>query len=306
MEVKPAFSANWRIRRGKRRINMIEINLRDLLEAGCHFGHEVKRWNPKAKIYIYTERDGIHIIDLLKTKEALTRACVFAQQLGSQGKKLLFLGTKRQAKPVIIAEAKRVGAPYFGQRWVGGFITNWSEIKKNIEKLNQMDKDKTEGNWQQFVKHEQLALDRERMKLAKCYGGVKALTIYPDALYVIDIRKESGAIKETQNKGIPVIGITDTNSDPTRIEYPVPANDDAIKSITLITKYIADAYYEGLLSFQKKSAPQTVKPKTEVKTPVKDEKVKENKEDKKPVVEEIAKPKKRVRKPKKQENQEKV
>lgn len=281
---------------------MIEINLRELLEAGCHFGHEVKRWHPKAKIYIYTERDGIHIIDLLKTKEALTSACAFAQALGRGGKKLLFLGTKRQAKSVIFSEAKRVGAPYFSQRWIGGFVTNWTEIKKNIEKLNQMDKDKVTGAWQKFVKHEQLALDRERRKLEKYYGGVKTLTNHPDALYVIDIRKESGAVAEAQKKGIPVIGITDTNSDPTQVEYAIPANDDAVKSITLITKYIADAYCEGLVFFQKKSEPEA-KPAKAVKKLKSVKEVKENKEE---VADETKKPKKRGRKPKKQGNQEEV
>lgn len=232
---------------------MQEVNLKDLLEAGCHFGHEVKRWHPKAKKFIYTARDHIHIIDLGKTKEGLVNAANFAKNLGLSGKKLLFVGTKRQAKSVILAEARRVSAPYFSQRWVGGFITNWSEIKKSIDKLNKMTQDKESGAWQKFVKHEQRLLDKKRLLLEKFYGGVKSLKDLPDALFIVDVKKEVSAVSEGFIRSIPIIGIVDTNSDPTRIDYPIPANDDAVKSISLIVKYMADAYDEGLQEFKKKS-----------------------------------------------------
>lgn len=250
---------------------MKQIDLRALLEAGCHFGHEVRRWHPKVAAFIYTSKDKIHIIDLTKTKERLTVACDFARNLGLAGKKLLFVGTKRQARAVILSEAKNAGAPYFNQRWVGGFITNWDEIKKSIDKLNKMDEDKATDAWKKFPKHEQLKLDRERGHLEKFYGGVKFLKVLPDGLFVIDIRKESTAVSEASKKGIPVIGIVDTNSNPDLVDYPIPANDDAVKSITIITQIIASAYAEGLAEYQKAKVEETKKleNKVEAKTEVK-------------------------------------
>ncbi len=230
---------------------MQEIHLKDLLEAGCHFGHEVRRWHPKADSFIYSSRDNIHIIDLSKTREGLLQAGEYARQIGLQGKKLLFVGTKRQSKSIIKNEAERIGAPYFEKRWVGGFITNWSDIKKSIDKLNRMDEDKKNGSWQKFPKHEQLKLDRKRQQLEKFYGGVKHLKNTPDALFVVDVKKEGSAVSECLIYNIPIIGVVDTNSDPTKIDYPIPANDDAVKSITFLVTYIATAYGEGLEEFQK-------------------------------------------------------
>lgn len=244
---------------------MKQIDLRELLEAGCHFGHEVRRWYPKAKEYIYSQKDGIHIIDLVKTKEGLTKACDFAFRLGKEGKKLLFVGTKRQARAVILSEAKGANAPYFNQRWIGGFITNWDEIHKSITKLNKMDEDKVADNWKQFPKHEQLKLDKERLYLEKFYGGVKNLKNIPDGLFIVDIRKESSAVNEAVKKEIPVIGIVDTNSNPQLVDYPIPANDDAVKSITIITQIIASAYAEGLTEFQKTEKKASQTKKTELK-----------------------------------------
>lgn len=238
---------------------MNQVNLKDLLEAGCHFGHEIKRWHPKAKKFIYLARNNIHIIDLVKTRQQLLKAGDFVRNLGKKGKKILFVGTKKQAREIVENEAKRVGAAYFVQRWIGGFITNWSEIKKNIDKLRQMEEDKKSGAWQKFVKHEQLLLERERLLLEKFYGGVKSLKELPSALFVVDIKKESTAVNEARRRSIPVIGIVDTNSDPTKVSYPIPANDDAIKSITLITKYIASCYEEGLLASQKSEKAETQK-----------------------------------------------
>lgn len=231
---------------------MSDISLQELLKAGCHFGHEVKRWHPKASEFIYTERSKIHIIDLTKTKKDLLKAFEFAKKLGKEGKKLLFVGTKRQAKGIIESESQRISAPYFYQRWMGGFITNWNEIKKNIDKLIKMEEDKKSGNWQKFPKHEQLELDRERAQLEKFYGGVKMLKEVPDALFVVDIRKEKTAVSEARKCEIPIIGVVDTNSDPRLVNYPIPANDDSVKSISLITRFIADGYQEGLQEFEKK------------------------------------------------------
>lgn len=224
---------------------MQNIQLKDLLEAGCHFGHEVKRWNPKANTFIYTARNKIHIIDLIKTKAALIKACEFAQKLGEENKRLLFVGTKRQARDIIRSEAERVNCPFFSQRWVGGFLTNWSEIKKNLDKLNKMEEEKAKGDWQVFPKHEQVKLDRERLLLEKFYRGVKMLNEPPDALFIVDIKKESMVVKEGQKKLTPIIAIVDTNSDPAQVDYPIPANDDAVKSVSLIVRFIASAYEEG-------------------------------------------------------------
>ncbi len=242
---------------------MQEIHLKDLLEAGCHFGHEVKRWHPKAAQFIYTARDGIHIIDLAKTKSYLEKAGEFAKKIGLENKTLLFVGTKRQAKNIILQEAKRVETAYFYQRWVGGFITNWSEIKKNIDGLNKMIKDKEEGKWKKFPKHEQVKLDRQRGRLEKFYGGVKHLTELPNCLFIVDVRKESTSVAESLKQNIPIIGIVDTNSNPHDINYPIPANDDAVKSISYIVTYIANCYLEGREEAEKKSRSQKALKKSE-------------------------------------------
>ncbi len=263
---------------------MKQIDLRELLEAGCHFGHESRRWHPKAKNFIFDSRDGIHIIDLVKTKDLLTKAVEHAKSLGLQGKKLLFVGTKRQAQNVILTEARNAGAPYFTQRWIGGFITNWDEIKKSIDKLNKMEEDKEKGVWKKFPKHEQVKLDKQKLHLEKFYGGVKNMKAHPDGLFVIDIRKESAAVAEASKMEIPIIGIVDTNSNPSLIEYPIPANDDAVKSITIITEIIASAYHEGLSEYQKKekTAKKSDSNKEKDKEQEKPEKKKEDLKEEKP------------------------
>ncbi len=243
---------------------MKEINLKDLLEAGCHFGHESRRWHPKAAAYIYGVRNGVHIIDLAKTKEGLERACEIVDKLGREGKVLLFVGTKRQSSQIIKNEAERVGAAFFNKRWVGGFITNWIEIKKTLDKLNKMEEDKKLGNWQQFPKHEQLKLDRERMKLEKFYGGVKMLKNLPDALFIADIKNEKTAVTECISGGVTTIAISDTNTDPSRVTYAIPANDDGVKSITLIVKIIADSYERGKQAASKGAKAEAVQTKVGV------------------------------------------
>ncbi len=256
---------------------MKEINLKELLEAGCHFGHEARRWHPKAKRFIYTAKNNIHIIDLTKTKAELLKAAEFVKKLGEEGKILLFVGTKKQARLVLEQEAKRVGAPYFAQRWIGGFITNWSEIKKNIDKLNQMQADYDQGKWQKFVKHEQLLLKHKKALLEKFYGGVRSLKDLPAALFVVDIKKEAAAVAEAARREIPVVAIVDTNADPTKVDYPIPANDDAVKSISFIVKYIADAYEEGCQLWQKKALKKPKDSSTENKEEKKQSVIKKTK-----------------------------
>lgn len=224
---------------------MQSVNLKDLLEAGCHFGHKSERWHPKAAQFIYQAREGIHIIDLAKTKERLEQAAEFIQSLGKDGKNLLFVGTKRQASSIIKSEAERVEAPYFCQRWIGGFLTNWETVHQNLEKIRRLEEEQTSGAWDVFPKHERLKLRRYLNRLKFFYGGVSSLDQIPDALFVVDIRREKVAVSEARKKGIPIIGIVDTNSDPTQVDYSIPANDDAISSVEFIVKYIAEAYREG-------------------------------------------------------------
>jgi len=224
---------------------MQAVSLKALLEAGCHFGHKVERWHPKARTFIYQSRDGIHIIDLLQTKKALDGACEFLKNLGREGKIVLFVGTKRQAKGVVTEEAKRVGAWYLTHRWVGGFLTNWDEVKKNLDKLNSMRTSRDTGGWDKFPKHEQVKMSKTIAKLERFYGGVSDARRLPDALFIVDIHKEKGAVSEGTRREIPMIGIVDTNSDPSKVTYPIPANDDGMGSVRLLVTAIAAAYGEG-------------------------------------------------------------
>lgn len=234
--------------------NMGQISLKTLLEAGCHFGHQVKRWHPRAKSFIYATRDGIHIIDLAKTREGLENATKMTQDLAREGKVVLFVATKRQAKGVVSAICKELGIAHLTQRWIGGFLTNWDEVKKNLEKLRQMRIDRDTGAWGAFPKHEQVKLSKELTKLELFYGGVSELTSLPDAVFIVDIRKEDAAVREATIVGIPVIGIVDTNSDPTAINFPIPANDDAVGSIEAVTRYVAQSINFGKMQAQKIAA----------------------------------------------------
>lgn len=248
---------------------MKEITLRELLEAGCHFGHQVKRWHPKASAYIYQARDGIHIIDLVQTRAGLIKAANFVTSLARDNKKILFVATKRQAKAVVSEEAKRIGVPYLTQRWIGGFVTNWDEVKKNLEKVRSMRQDRDAKAWEKYPKHEQVKLGKTLKKLELFYGGVAEETTLPDALFVVDMRKEDAAVREALARHIPLVAIVDTNVDPTAADYPIPANDDAVGSIAYIAHVIAEAYALGKTGQEKikdevaDGAPQveTVKPK---------------------------------------------
>jgi small subunit ribosomal protein S2 len=250
---------------------MQPISLKDLLEAGCHFGHKSDRWQPKAASFIYQKRDGIHVIDLVKTKAGLEAAANFVKTSAASGKILLFLGTKRQAAPIIKAEAEASGAPYFIKRWVGGFLTNWSEVHKNLEKIRRLTEEETNGAWNKFPKHERVKLSRYLAKLNQFYGGVAMLKTPPDILFVVDIKTEAVAVAEARKRGTTVIGVVDTNANPTDVDYVIPSNDDAVGAIKLIVTYIARAYKEGAEAFQKEQNARAEELKKIPPTPAKTE-----------------------------------
>ncbi|MBA4312766.1 MAG: 30S ribosomal protein S2 [Chlorobiaceae bacterium] len=224
---------------------MPRIELADLLDAGAHFGHLTRRWNPKMKPFIFMERNGIHIIDLKKTQDLLEGAANALANIIGEGKKVLFVGTKSQASVVIEEEAKRCGAFYTSSRWLGGMLTNFSTIRKSVKRLQNIEKMETDGTYDKITKKEALVLDREKEKLSDVLSGVVDMTRLPGALFVVDIKKEEISVREAKRLGIPVFAIVDTNCDPTFVDYPIPANDDAIKSIQAITRVIADAVLEG-------------------------------------------------------------
>jgi len=228
------------------------VTMKELLEAGAHFGHRKSAWNPKMKPYIYQERNRMHIIDLTRTVKLLEEAYNFVRDLAAEGKQILFVGTKQQAKKCIEEEADRCGSAYVNSRWLGGFLTNFSTLKKRIERLSHLEREEKEGLWERLPKKEETKLKKELEKLRKNLGGVKNMDGLPHALYVVDIRVENIAVKEAKKIGIPVVAIIDSNVDPTLVDYPIPANDDAIKSIKLITSKIADAVIEGREIFEKK------------------------------------------------------
>ncbi len=238
---------------------MEEITLQALLEAGCHFGHKAERWHPKAAGFIYTKKDGIHIIDLAKTKIGLEAAAAFVKDLAGSGKEVVFVGTKRQASGVVKQEAAAAGAPYFVERWIGGFLTNWDQIKKNIDKILKMEADRASGAWKKFPKHEQVKMGRYLDRIKIYYGGVLSIKAIPQALVVVDVKKEEPAVREGKRVGVPVVGIVDTNSDPTPIDYVIPANDDAVGSIQYIIHVLAGAYGEGKAAWEKANKEETAR-----------------------------------------------
>ncbi len=224
---------------------MPRVELTDLLNAGAHFGHLTHRWNPKMKPFIFMERNGIHIIDLKKSQQLIEQAGNALAKLVSEGKRVLFVGTKKQAKSVIREEADRCGQFHASERWLGGMLTNFTTIRKSVKRLNNIEKMETDGTFDKITKKEILFIDREKEKLQKVLSGVANMSRLPGALFVVDIKKEAIAIAEAKRLRIPVFAIVDTNVDPTLIDYPIPANDDAIKSVQLITKVMADAVNEG-------------------------------------------------------------
>lgn len=232
---------------------MKDISLKDLLEAGCHFGHQVTKWHPRAAKFIYSAREGVHIIDLAKTKKGLLEACDFIEKLVSGGGIILFLGTKRQAKGIVKEEAEKVGAFYITERWPGGLITNWEVMNKNLLKMKNLEwRLSNDAEKAKFKKKEVALWGKELKKLTEVYGGIKDLPRVPDALFVVDVRKELGAVREAKRRGIPVVGIVDTNSNPDLIDYVIPANDDAVGSLMYIVSVVAGAYAEGKRKAEKK------------------------------------------------------
>jgi small subunit ribosomal protein S2 len=229
---------------------MVESTLmKSLLEAGVHFGHETKRWNPKMKKYIYGEKNKVYIIDLEKTRTAIMKACEFLRKTASEGGSILFVGTKKQAQDIVKEEALRSGMYYVNQRWLGGMLTNFQTIKKSIKRLEDLERMKEDGTFAKLSKKETSQLNKEAFKLNKNLEGIRAMGKPPKAMFIIDSKKEEIAVKEAKKIGIPIVALVDTNCDPDLIDYPIPGNDDAIRSIKLVTGLIADSILNGRQEF---------------------------------------------------------
>jgi len=220
--------------------------MKELLEAGVHFGHQTKRWNPKMKEYIFGERNGIYIIDLQKTLKMFKDASKYVTDLCSSGKTILFVGTKRQAQDAIAEEATRCGMPYINQRWLGGLLTNWITVQKSVKRLQELDEMATDGRYELLTKKEVIKLERERKHLQANLAGIKNMKRLPDALFIVDSNNEAIAVKEARKLGIPVVAVVDTNCDPTVVDYVIPGNDDALRAIRLFTSKISDSAVEGV------------------------------------------------------------
>lgn len=255
--------------------------MQDLLGAGVHFGHQVRRGHPKMAQYIYGARDGVHIIDLAKSEEKLKEACEFVYELGKRNGVLLLVGTKKQAKEIVKSLAQEVGTPYIIERWVGGLLTNFDEIRRNIKRLSDLKSQKEKGELSRYTKKEQLLIDRELQKFERNFGGVSQMDKVPDAMFIVDTVAEKTAVREALNKGVTLVGFSDTNANPMSLDYPIPANDDGIKSIRIICETVIKAYGEG----KKAGKSEEGKVDSETNKEVKSEKEKVKKEVKK---EEIA------------------
>lgn len=225
---------------------MARVTYQELLDAGVHFGHLKRKWHPKMAPYIFMEKNDIHIIDLNKTQEKLEEAASAIKSIVKSGRKVLFVATKKQAKEIIESEAKRLNMPFVTERWLGGMLTNFSTVRKSIKKMSNIDKMEQNGTMQTLSKKERLMVAREREKLQRVLCGIEDLTRLPAALFIIDIKNEHIAVKEAQKLNIPTIAMVDTNSDPTLVDFPIPSNDDATKSITLVSQVIMKAVEEGL------------------------------------------------------------
>ncbi|MFA5514335.1 MAG: 30S ribosomal protein S2 [Sphaerochaetaceae bacterium] len=224
---------------------MSVVSMKSLLESGVHFGHQTKRWNPKMARFIFSERNGIHIIDLQKTSACIVEAYEAVRAQVKQGKSILFIGTKKQAQQTIEDEAKRCGMPYVNQRWLGGMLTNFTTIKKSINRLKKLEKEEVDGTFDSLTKKEIALHQKEKAKLEKVLGGIKEMKELPGAIFIIDTKKEAIAVAEANRLGIPVIAVVDTNCDPTHIDYPIPGNDDAIRAISLFVEIIANAVLDA-------------------------------------------------------------
>jgi small subunit ribosomal protein S2 len=230
---------------------MSKITQEELLEAGVHFGHLTRKWNPKMAPYIFMEKNGIHLIDLNKTAVKLEESAEALKNIVKSGRKVLFVATKKQAKEIIETEAARVNMPFVTERWLGGMLTNFTTVRKSIKKMQTIDKMAVDGTYANINKKERLMLEREKAKLQRLFGGIADLNRLPAALFIVDIKREHIAIAEAQKLNIPTFAIVDTNSDPTVVDFPIPANDDAAKSIALIAKVMTNAIAEGLTERKK-------------------------------------------------------
>jgi len=235
---------------------MAAISMKALLETGVHFGHRTRKWNPRMKPYIFTERNGIHIIDLQQTVTALDNAYVLVRDTAAKGGTILFVGTKRQAQESIQREAERCGMPYINQRWLGGTLTNWKTIKDRITELKKLETRRDAGDFERLTKKEGLILSREIVKLQDRLGGIRDMNKLPDLVYIVDVRREDTAVHESNILSIPVIALVDTNCDPGGVDYVIPANDDAIRAIKLLSAKIADAVLEGKALRKDVAAPE--------------------------------------------------
>ncbi|MHB8303167.1 MAG: 30S ribosomal protein S2 [Acidobacteriaceae bacterium] len=225
---------------------MATITMKELLEAGVHFGHQTKRWNPRMKEYIFGERNGIYIIDLQKTLKMFKEASKYITDLAFEGKTILFVGTKRQAQDAIAEEATRCGMFYINQRWLGGLLTNWATVQKSVKRLQELDEMATDGRYDLMTKKEVIKLERERKHLQANLAGIKNMRRLPDALFIVDSNNETIAVMEARKLGIPVVAVVDTNCDPTLVDYVIPGNDDALRAIRLFTSKVADSIVEGV------------------------------------------------------------
>jgi small subunit ribosomal protein S2 len=228
---------------------MGEITLKDLLEAGVHFGHQTKRWNPKMKPYIFAEKNGIHIIDLQKTLALTDKALSAARKAAENGRDVLFVGTKPQAKNAIREEAMRCGMPYVTERWLGGTLTNFDTIRKSLDKLENLEQIESDGRIEQFSKKEALKMAKEKEKLLRSLGGIRSMSSLPALVFVVDTKKEINSVREARRLQIPIVGMIDTNADPGEVDYPIPSNDDAMRAINLFCRVMADACLEGKAKF---------------------------------------------------------
>nr|WGD69052.1 30S ribosomal protein S2 [Bacillus subtilis]WGD70469.1 30S ribosomal protein S2 [Bacillus subtilis]WGD92148.1 30S ribosomal protein S2 [Bacillus subtilis] len=245
---------------------MSVISMKQLLEAGVHFGHQTRRWNPKMKRYIFTERNGIYIIDLQKTVKKVEEAYNFTKNLVAEGGKILFVGTKKQAQDSVKEEAQRSGMYYVNQRWLGGTLTNFETIQKRIKRLKDIEKMQENGTFDVLPKKEVVQLKKELERLEKFLGGIKDMKDLPDALFIIDPRKERIAVAEARKLNIPIIGIVDTNCDPDEIDVVIPANDDAIRAVKLLTSKMADAILEAKQGEEEAEVAEETAPETETTT----------------------------------------
>ncbi|KKU04039.1 MAG: 30S ribosomal protein S2 [Candidatus Woesebacteria bacterium GW2011_GWC2_47_16] len=229
----------------------IKISLKQLLEAGAHFGHQARRWNPKMDPYLYGTEEGIHVFDLVKTKEALEEALSFLTEAAKEGKVILLLGSKKQAKEKIIEIGTETGVPYVSERWLGGTLTNFEMIKRSLTKLSEMKAKMAAGEYNKFTKKERLLLEREIARLERFFGGMISLEKTPDVIFIVDTHKEIGAVKEARKSKITVVGIVDSNADPTLIDYPIPMNDDAAKAVDYVLGLVKEAIVEGKKKIKK-------------------------------------------------------